>query len=261
MDIKKAYPTVFREGLFTKLAQNGIIGDIWCTMKDMYNGLTSAVSVEGATSETYPVENGLMEGAILSPFLYTVFIDGLAKLLEKANLGCKIAGGWAGALYYADDLCLLANSPAEMQKMLYIVDQYCRDWKFQPSFKKTAVVRFGKWKQESHCCGKHNEHHTRCACNDQRRHRVGVEARPECRLFLPCMAHDTPESARPANAKDNGPRTKSNPIMTQKEYDYLGVTFTETHSFEEHVKEKVVPNIARARAQLYPFNATIINAV
>ena len=69
VDVRKAYPTVFRDGLFTKLAQKGVTGDIWSTMKDMYTGLSSSVKVAGTGSEKYPVETGLMEGAILSPLL------------------------------------------------------------------------------------------------------------------------------------------------------------------------------------------------
>ena len=143
VDVRKAYPTVFRDGLFTKLAQKGVTGDIWSTMKDMYTGLSSSVKVAGTGSEKYPVETGLMEGAILSPLLYTIFIDDLARKFADSGLGCKVGAAWTGALYYADDLCLMANSHAEMQDMLDILDQYCRDWKFSPSFSKTKMLRFG----------------------------------------------------------------------------------------------------------------------
>ena len=73
VDIRKAYPTVFREGLFLKLAQKGITGKTWRVLRDMYDGLTSQVKVAGqlATDEgsdgnaagVYEVETGLMEGA------------------------------------------------------------------------------------------------------------------------------------------------------------------------------------------------------
>ena len=96
VDTRKAYPTVFREGLFLKLAQKGITGKTWRVLRDMYDGLTSQVKVAGqlATDEgpdgnaagVYEVETGLMEGAILSPLLYTVLIDGLARALEETGL-------------------------------------------------------------------------------------------------------------------------------------------------------------------------------
>lgn len=248
VDIRKAYPTVFREGLFAKLAQCGVIGDIWSTMRNMYDGLSSAVSIEGTSSDTYAVENGLMEGAILSPFLYTIFVDGLARRLEAAKLGCKVGGAWAGALYYADDLVLLAKTKAEMQKMLYVLDQYCRDWRFQPSYAKTAVLRFGK--AQSEFCGENDTPQGSCDCEGPN------GGQKDCRLYLPCMYHTTPETARPPNSTDKGPKSKSNPILHQTEYEYLGIIFTDDMSFEQHVKRNVVPSINKARAQLYPYNAT-----
>ena len=105
---RKAYPTVLRDGLFVKLAQKGVGGDMWATLRDMYTGLRSAVKVGSEMSSEYAVEQGLMEWAILSPFLYTIFIDGLAGGLDAEGLGCRIGGkadgAWGGALYYADDL-------------------------------------------------------------------------------------------------------------------------------------------------------------
>ena len=66
VDVRKAYPTVFRDGLFVKLAQKGGGGDMWATLRDMYTGLRSAVKVGSEMSSEYAVEQGLMEGAIRS---------------------------------------------------------------------------------------------------------------------------------------------------------------------------------------------------
>ena len=49
VDVRKAYPTVFRDGLFLKLAQAGVTGDIWQTLRHMYQGLTSKVAVGAET--------------------------------------------------------------------------------------------------------------------------------------------------------------------------------------------------------------------
>ena len=142
--IRKAYPKVFRPGLFVKLAQKGVVGPIHAAIQQLYEGLNCKVTVGGAESEEYEVENGLMEGALLSPWLYTIFINDLIERLERAGVGVKVGGSWVGALYYADDLVLVANTDADMQGMLDILDDYSREWKFQVSAGKTKVLRFGK---------------------------------------------------------------------------------------------------------------------
>ena len=56
-----------------------------------------------------------------------MLIDGLIRAFEATGVGCKVCTAWTGALYYADDLCLTANSNADMQVLLRVLDQYCRD--------------------------------------------------------------------------------------------------------------------------------------
>ena len=94
--MRKAYPTVHRPGLLAKPAQKGVTGKVWTTLQDWHTGLESSVSVAGVKStESYPVDNGLMEGAILSPFLYTAFIDGLIRAFEATGAGCSVGRTWA----------------------------------------------------------------------------------------------------------------------------------------------------------------------
>jgi hypothetical protein len=227
VDVRKAYPTVFRDGLFLKLAQAGVTGDIWQTLRHMYQGLTSKVAVGAETSEEYGVENGLMEGAILSPFLYTLFIDGLARKLEASGYGCRLGRAWAGALYYADDLVLLANSHSEMQKMLRVLDEYCRDWKFQPSYAKTKVLRFGT----------------------QRTNEDAEEP-----LYLPTMYHKELDVEN--NLHDGGPSSATNPVQAARKYTYLGVLMDDNARFTEHMKSKVTPAVKGARSRVYRYYAT-----
>ena len=44
--------------------------------------------------------------------------------------------------------------------MLYVLDEYARNWRFQPSYKKTAVLRFGTRRSERAYCGTHGTYHT-----------------------------------------------------------------------------------------------------
>ena len=51
---------------------------------------------------------GIRQGGILSPYLFTVYVDDMLKKLNK--LGCKFHGYVIGAIMYADDLVLISNS-------------------------------------------------------------------------------------------------------------------------------------------------------
>jgi len=71
--------------------------------------------------------NGVKQGGVLSPVIFSVYIDGLLVRLENARVGCHIGSYYVGALAYADDILLLAPTPTAMRQMLNICDEYAHD--------------------------------------------------------------------------------------------------------------------------------------
>ena len=61
---------------------------------------------------------------MLSPLLFSVYLDGLLKYLRRKGLGCHIGGIWYGACGYADDLLLMAPSRDVLQNMLKVCEDY-----------------------------------------------------------------------------------------------------------------------------------------
>ena len=48
----------------------------------------------------------------LSPLLFNIYLMGIEEELERAQLGIKLEKCWCGALMYADDVVLVADSGA-----------------------------------------------------------------------------------------------------------------------------------------------------
>ena len=42
------------------------------------------------TSDLFNVSNSVRQGGILSPYLFTVYVDDLSKMLNSAGIGCHI---------------------------------------------------------------------------------------------------------------------------------------------------------------------------
>jgi hypothetical protein len=55
-------------------------------------------------------------------------------------LGVEIAGERLTCLLYADDIALLAYSPVMLQRMLNVVSEYARHWRFDFNPAKSHVV-------------------------------------------------------------------------------------------------------------------------
>ena len=66
----------------------------------------------------FQVTNGVRQGGVLSPILFTIYFDSLFECLQASGRGCYWDNHFAGALSYADDLTILAPSPDALRKMI-----------------------------------------------------------------------------------------------------------------------------------------------
>ena len=67
---------------------------------------------------------GVRQGGVLSPYLFSIYVDELSILLTKSKYGCCIEGVTTNHLFYADDLCILAPSPMGLQGLLDICSDF-----------------------------------------------------------------------------------------------------------------------------------------
>jgi hypothetical protein len=72
LDVKKAFDTVWHEGLLYKLSLFGFPRYIWIILHNWYRGPTSAVLWKSSTSRSFKISQGVRQGAVLSPFLYSI---------------------------------------------------------------------------------------------------------------------------------------------------------------------------------------------
>ena len=118
LDVQKAYDMVWRDGLWLKLWDMGMKGRIWRVIKKMYESSRSAVLLEGEQSAAFNVEQGVAQGCSLSPILFSVFINGLLKEVEQAELGIELSNGAIiGGMLFADDFVGVSDSGEELQML------------------------------------------------------------------------------------------------------------------------------------------------
>ena len=84
---------------------------VWKVIKQMYEFSRSAVLLEGETSNTFSLEQGVAQGCSLSPILFSIFINDLLIEVEKAGLGVQLNNGKSiGGLLFADDFVGMSDS-------------------------------------------------------------------------------------------------------------------------------------------------------
>ena len=121
LDVKKGFPSVKFADLFKIcLDEKGLPPIVVRVMMFMYQEQEGHIKLQGRRSSSFPISNGMREGAAASPALWAVYADGILKALRRSGLGCHVAGMWCGAVMYADDLALMATNRAMLSEMLAI---------------------------------------------------------------------------------------------------------------------------------------------
>ena len=82
---------------------------------NMYISQKMQVRFSNVLSSQFTVGNRVKQGSVLSPILFTVYLDSLIKTLKQRNIGCKIGNKFLGAFGYADDLTLLCPTLSGLQ--------------------------------------------------------------------------------------------------------------------------------------------------
>ena len=146
LDIKKAYDTVWHKGLLLKLLQYNFPSYIWTIIKNWYSDCSAAVLWNSSTSRSFQINQGVRQGSVLSPFLYTIFVNDLLVKLSESGHGVKIGEIYCGSPMFADDLALIDESPAGLQQMLDIVSAYAMELKYEFNANKSAILVIGESK-------------------------------------------------------------------------------------------------------------------
>ena len=77
-------------------------------LSSWYSTQNLSVRWINALSSPFTVSNGVRQGGVLSPVLFSIYLDELLLKLESTGVGCFWNSHYAGALAYADDIVLLA---------------------------------------------------------------------------------------------------------------------------------------------------------
>ena len=150
VDFKKAYDSIWRNGLLHKLEKLGITGKILKVIKSMYSSPNVSLIYGDKITTSFPTNVGLKQGDILSTIFFNLYIDDLPQILnselpsrEHADIP-MLNDTLINCLLFADDLALLSLSQVGLQNKINILEKYCQEWGLEINIKKTKVMIFNK---------------------------------------------------------------------------------------------------------------------
>ena len=91
----------------------------------------------------FAIERGVRQGGVLSPQLFSVYIDEVVKIIEAQRIGCHIGVNCVSTILYADDILLLAPSVECLQRLLLLCEAELQAWDLLINDRKTVCMRVG----------------------------------------------------------------------------------------------------------------------
>ena len=143
IDFKSAFDHVNRKALLFKLKSQKVHGKFLNIVRSMLQNSKSRVKWNGTLGEIFDNLNGVLQGGVLSPSLFRIFMEDLPNYLDKRK-GVTIGGMLISYLLHADDLVLVSETSAGLQALLDGLNAFCKRWDMLINTTKTNIMIFNK---------------------------------------------------------------------------------------------------------------------
>ena len=147
IDASKAFDLVDHSVLFKKLLQRNMPKPLVRFLLRWYKSQHLRIRWMGKSSDCFQVSNGVRQGGVLSPILFTIYVDSLLESLRASGRGCHWEDHFSGALCYADDLTILAPCPDALRKMLAHSEEFAESHGIHFNASKMQLICFRRTSQ------------------------------------------------------------------------------------------------------------------
>ena len=162
IDLTKAFDTVNRAALWAILRKLGCPPRFAQIIRSFHDGMFCRVIENGDASDPFPVSNGVKQGCVLAPTLFSLlFTQMLSAALSQTEAGVKIHYRTDGDFFnlrrlksytkvtraivrdflFADDCALAAHSEVDLQELADCFATASKSFGLTVSIKKTEVLR------------------------------------------------------------------------------------------------------------------------
>ena len=74
--------------------------------------------------------------------LFNLYLNDLAVKLKSLGCGIDIDGEVVPIILYVDDIVLLAENEQDLQQLLNVLSEWCKEWDIVTNLEKSNVVHF-----------------------------------------------------------------------------------------------------------------------
>ena len=145
VDFSKAFDNVERQRLWYVLLKGGVNGKMFKVLHNIYANVKSCVKTLNGYTEYFHCPMGVRQGCMLSPFLFSFFINELCNELNNSqHHGVQLSPDLIElfCLLFADDVAIFSDSVIGLQRLLDKLELYCERWSMSVNLDKTKIIVF-----------------------------------------------------------------------------------------------------------------------
>jgi hypothetical protein len=147
LDIKSAYDTVDRRVIWHALAESTLPKAVLALLINLFDEVAVSVLVSNHASVPFGPVTGVLQGSVLSPHLYSIYINSLPAMLRQAasphtttvTVPGDIIPTSINSLLFADDVAIFGTKD-EVQSMLDLAAQHSHNLGYRWNPSKCAIV-------------------------------------------------------------------------------------------------------------------------
>ena len=127
IDLTKAYDSVDQTLVWRVLARFGVPQKMILVIHQFHDGMRTCVRLENRVcSDWFAVEQGLRQGCVLAPVLFTIFLVHLRKEMgarrrEGVTSGEQVLATSLKGMLYVDDAGVVSQSPKQLREMMGVI--------------------------------------------------------------------------------------------------------------------------------------------
>ena len=144
LDATKAFDRVKFSKLFKLLLEKQVNPLYLRLLYQLYLFQELKVKYGNSISDAFVPKNGVKQGGVLSPTLFSVYINRMIEELQNSGFGCNVGSKYCGIIGYADDIMLLAPTQNAMVNMIKVCERVAEDLDVQFNGKKCQSIVFSK---------------------------------------------------------------------------------------------------------------------
>ena len=145
VDFEKAFDRVNWPKMMSVLKEIGVDWRDRRLIADLYLKQEMVVRVDGSNSEPGVVGRGVRQGCLMSPVLFSVYVESMMKeAMDGMRAGVKVGGKWVRDIRFADDQGMMAGTQKGLQKIMDALQRTAQVYGMKINVKKTKTMRISR---------------------------------------------------------------------------------------------------------------------